>query len=489
MKYLLLLAVILSNLFWLTETKAQTTTVRPITFPVIGAVSYYDDFGQPRAGHTHEGNDLIGKKMMPLVSVVNGTIRSVVYPEATWGYSVTIEDADGYRYHYLHMNNDIPGTDNGQGGGMNAYAADIKPGNKVVAGQLIGYMGDSGNAESTSSHLHFEIRRNGEVFSPYASLQAAVKINAPVDYPALVDEILPYGGFQGGASVAVGNLDADADPEIVTGAGPGGGPHIQIFDRGGPNAKFGFFAYLNTFTGGVDVAVADIDGDGIDEIITGSGRGADSTVKVFKADGLLVLSFMAYTPGFLGGIRVAAADLNNDGKAEIVTGPASGGGAHVKIFQYDGSLSGEFMAYEGFTGGIDVAVIKATSSTPGRIITSPNIGGGPHIKTFDITGAMQSQFMAYDEVHRGGVRVSATSGQIITAPLNGGPDFRKFDFSGTKLDNDTAFEEWWMGSWDIAVYNTTVFVSTASNTRRRTSVRELDFQPNRRFRFENENPN
>jgi hypothetical protein len=489
-------AVFLSNLVFLAPVNAQVAVLRPIIFPVIGAVTYYDDFGAPRVGHTHEGNDLMGRKMLPLVAAVSGTIRSVTYPEASWGYSVTIQDDEGYTYHYLHMNNDVPGTDNGKGDGMNAYAVDMMRGNRVVAGQLIGWMGDSGNAETTTAHLHFEIRKNGEAFSPYQSLKAATKIKTPVDYPALANEILPYGGFQGGASVAVGNLDADSDPEIVTAAGPGGGPHVQIFNQGSQTAKLGFFAYALGFRGGVDVATADLDGDGVDEIITGPGRGGGPNLKAFKADGTEILSFMAYAPGFTGGIKVAAADLNADGKAEIITAPASGGGAHVKIFSAEGgsasggqlpiSLFGQFMAYEGFTGGIDVTAIPAAGSSPGLIVTSPNTGGGPHIKIFDLVGQVQSQFLAYDENHRGGVRVAASTSssgaQIITAPLLGGPDFRKFDLAGNKLDSDSSFEVWWQGSWDVAAFRGTVFTSTGPNSKRRTSVRELDFEPNRRFR-------
>ncbi len=472
--------IFLSNLVFL-PVHAQTVTFRTITFPVIGNVSYYDDFGAPRVGHTHEGNDLMGHKMMPLVAAVTGTVRQVIWPEATWGYSVTIEDADGYTYHYLHINNDTPGTDDDLGGGMNAYAPDIRPGDKVVAGQQIGWMGDSGNAETTTAHLHFEIRYGGIAFSPYASLKAATHITTPVEHPVVPGEILPYGQFTGGASIAAGNFDADSDSEIVTGAGPGGGAHVEVFDQGNPIPKASFIAYDN-FTGGVDVAAGDVDGDGVDEIITAPGKGRAPEVKVFKLDGTRILTITAYAAGFRGGVKVTAADLTKDGKAEIITAPASGGGAHVKVFEPTGGLLSEFMAYDGFTGGIDVAAYKAFGSELGGIVTAPSTGGGPHVKVFDLVGVLKSQFMAYDEVHRGGVRVSvgtiqgSTTPQIITAPLLGGPDFRMFDLNGVKLSSDSEFEVWWSGNWDVAAGMGKAFVSSGPNTMRRASVRTLDFR-------------
>src|SRR5690349_14956320 len=74
---------------------------RDIVFPVIGSVRYSDDFGAPRSGgRTHEGNDLLGQKMMRLVAAVDGTIRFVAYPQPSYGYYVSIEDSAGYRYNY-----------------------------------------------------------------------------------------------------------------------------------------------------------------------------------------------------------------------------------------------------------------------------------------------------------------------------------------------------------------------------------------------------
>ncbi len=172
-----------------------TTTVRVIAFPTDpSAVTFIDDFGQERAGHPHEGNDMLGPKMTPLYAAVDGRVSYIVDPEASWGYGIVLEDADGYSYHYIHVNNDTPGTDDGAGGTAHAYAPGIEHGAQVRKGQLIGWMGDSGNAEDITSHLHFEIRLNDVAFSPYASLIAAL---GPGSYNA------------GTATAASGDINAD----------------------------------------------------------------------------------------------------------------------------------------------------------------------------------------------------------------------------------------------------------------------------------------
>lgn len=462
-------------LFLLFPLQASAAETRDITFPVIGSVSYSDDFGAPRTGHTHEGNDLFGSKGQPLVATVDGSIRYVAWPQPSYGYYVTITDEDGYRYNYLHINNDTPGTDDGNGGGINAYAPYIEQSYPIKAGQLIGWLGDSGNAESTVSHLHFEIRTpDGEAISPYNSLQAADHISTPVTPAPLDDELLPYGEFTGGAQVALGNLDSDAGTELVTGAGSGGGPQVRVFERSG-KAISTFYAYDEAFRGGIDVTTADVDQDGVDEIITAAGPGGGPHIKIFRTNGKLVRSWFAYDKNFRGGVSISAADLDGDGKPEIVVAPKGSYWPIVRVFTQRGKLINEFYAYNGnFTGGVDVAAQAATETKPGRIVTGAGNGGGPQVRIFTKTGYAVNSFYAYDKEFRGGVRVALSEGEIITAPWSsGGPDIRLFSIKGNYRDDVDVFERWWSGGFDVAIADDVIVVSSAQG-RRRTSVFRFD---------------
>jgi len=172
LRYVLIIGILIIAVFPL----LANAQYRTIVFPVGAAASFRNDFREPRDGgaREHLGNDIIAPKMTPLVAAVDGVVSYVVRPEAVWGYSITIQDQDGYQYRYLHMNNDTPGTDDGSGGEEYAYVAGIRRGTVVQAGEHIGWVGDSGNAENTVSHLHFEIRTPQRMpINPYDSLTAA----------------------------------------------------------------------------------------------------------------------------------------------------------------------------------------------------------------------------------------------------------------------------------------------------------------------------
>ena len=179
-------------------TPAHAGFVREIIFPVNGPHSFSDDFGDTRSGgREHLANDILADKMTPVVAAKDGIIRYIVIPEASWGYALYLEDADGWQYRYLHLNNDTPGTDDHDGGPENAYAPGIERGSRVVAGQHLGWVGDSGNAESTGSHLHFEMwTPDHTAINPYESLLAATPPSLLSPWGEIVKTklVVPIGG-------------------------------------------------------------------------------------------------------------------------------------------------------------------------------------------------------------------------------------------------------------------------------------------------------
>lgn len=152
------------------------TVLLNITFPIPRPYShgFSNDWGALRAASPagHQGTDIFALKGTPLVAVTNGTIGDQFGPQNIGGFRLHLIGDDGVDYYYAHLNNDTPGTDDGQGGAQTAYAPGIAPGVRVAAGQVIGYVGDSGDAEPTPPHLHFGITINGEWVNPYPTLRA-----------------------------------------------------------------------------------------------------------------------------------------------------------------------------------------------------------------------------------------------------------------------------------------------------------------------------
>lgn len=162
--------------------------------------------------------------------------------------------------------------------------------------------------------------------------------------------------FSGDISFAVSDLDGDGILEIITGAGPGGGPHIRVFNKEGKPLIGGFFAYGRNFRGGVNVAVMDLNGDGTKEIITGAGTGGGPHVRVFSKDGIpLTGGFFAFDRSFRSGARIAIGNTDGAGEKEIIVGAGPGEPPKVRVFSKDGRLKNEFNAYDiGMKDGIMV---------------------------------------------------------------------------------------------------------------------------------------
>jgi hypothetical protein len=288
-------------------------------------------------------------------------------------------------------------------------------------------------------------------------------------------------------------------PVFAVGADAGGGPFVQVYGNTGTLLRT-IVAYDVHFTGGVRVTLADITGDGVEDIITSPGPGGGPHIRVF--DGVtfaVVREFMAYNPAFVGGVFVGTTDFNYDGRMDIITGAGAGGGPHVECFSgTNNAVLASFMAYDPrFTGGVSVAGIFSDIATgPGAgavlpvrvfsqlsgtaqlfqevnafpnfrgpvfvasqrdtaghlrdsLVVSAGTGGGPHVKVYRFFDyfpppvfGLVAEFFAYDARFAGGVRIAGADidgdgiDEIITgAGPGGGPHVKAWrvpmDSSGT----------------------------------------------------------
>ena len=155
----------------------DVSVVVPMVFPVDGEHGFVNGWHDPRDGgaRLHEGIDIVAERHSLLVATVDGVIETVRHSNSgRAGNMVVLRGDDGNRFFYIHLNNDEPGTDNGVNLAEQAFAAGIAEGVRVSAGDPIGFVGDSGNAESTVPHLHFGLKTvAGETVNPYWSLVGA----------------------------------------------------------------------------------------------------------------------------------------------------------------------------------------------------------------------------------------------------------------------------------------------------------------------------
>lgn len=137
-------------------------------------VEFFDSWGARRpGGRRHKGIDIHSPKGSPVVAVADGFVIARKWHRDS-GFYLKIAHADGWVSSYVHLNNDRPGTDDGAGGEGAAFAPGIEVGAFVRAGDLIGYVGDSGNAEGTVSHTHFSLELEGTKINPYPFLVEAL---------------------------------------------------------------------------------------------------------------------------------------------------------------------------------------------------------------------------------------------------------------------------------------------------------------------------
>ena len=203
--------------FVLLATCTPTAAAAPerILFPVLGGADHYgDDYGDPRGQGSHEGNDLMAPRGRPVIAVAAGVVKLHHSPRS--GPMLYLRSRTR-EFVYIHLNNDRTSGNDNTGGPETAFAPGLRSGSRVRAGQVIGYVGNSGDADSTPPHLHFEMRSHGGgPVNPYRHLRAARVVFVPVAPRPPADRLIAAAAPAGIRLTLVGRL-------AWTSPGPDGG--------------------------------------------------------------------------------------------------------------------------------------------------------------------------------------------------------------------------------------------------------------------------
>jgi hypothetical protein len=261
-------------------------------------------------------------------------------------------------------------------------------------------------------------------------------------------------GFNGGVSVALGQVNGNAIPDVVVAAGRGGGPEVKVFDgamlvAGQVDVTADFLAFNPTYTGGLSLATGRINGTTHDDVVVAAG----TRIRVFdgadlqKGQAVPTADFFALNPAFQGRMSIAVGRVNDTQNADIVVAVGAGGGPEVKVFggtylqMGHAVATADFFAFDPtFAGGVSLALGRVNGTQNADVVVGAGSGGGPEVKVFDGADLEKglvvatADFFAFDPAFTGGVTVATGmingtghADVIVGAGPGGGPEVKIFD--------------------------------------------------------------
>ena len=257
----------------------------------------------------------------------------------------------------------------------------------------------------TVENSPFPLQKGNILVSPMSSFKPEIKTFK--EDSNFVKSFFAYNEkFLGGVSIASADTNGNGDGEIITGAGPGGGPHVRVFRQDGTPIG-GFMAYPATFKGGVNVAAGDVDGDGKSEIIvvpmSANSSDKESIAKIFDQKGNLKNKFVPFETGYVGGINVAVGNLDGDKFAEMAFSKTTGG--EILVYGQYLDLKLKFFPFDDTKVEINFSLGDLDGDKVSEIIVGAGKGVGPKVKIYNYKGILRNQFFAFGEDFKGGIRV------------------------------------------------------------------------------------
>ena len=221
-------------------------------------------------------------------------------------------------------------------------------------------------------------------------------------------------GFTGGLYLGTGDVNKDGYTDTVVACAAGSNPTVTVVSGQNGQTLQQFFAFDPRFRGGVNVAVGDLTGDGIDDIACAAANGPASVTVWDGSNGALLASISAFGAG-VNGASVAIGDFKGDGTLDLAVGSGAGGGGAVTVYQPTVSTTSitltsiaSITAFAGFNGAVKVAMGNVTGNMADELIVAAGPGGAPAVAIFSQAGGSTpiASYYAFDPSFPGGVNIS-----------------------------------------------------------------------------------
>jgi len=286
------------------------------------------------------------------------------------------------------------------------------------------FIDPAGNLSAASAPFSFTYRpavSQGLSWSTNSGNQVVVKKTN-----GTTSTVTVFPGWSGGLRVAAADVTGDGVQDLVVVPTAGGAPNVVVINGDTLATAASFYAFAAGYKGGLTVAAGDLTGDGIADIVVGSGGGAQATVTTFAGGTFTNLkNFFAYT-GYTGQVNVGTVDVAGTGVRDIITGTGLGTRGHVVVFDYAtlGTVASFYAFAAGTTSG---AYVAGGNLNPASAADEIAVGSGGNMQAtvnlFSPTGVQLNSLPAFSGF-QGAAKVTVTDYNgdgVIDLAIGAGP--------------------------------------------------------------------